>query len=627
MRPPATRLVVIVITLLAVAALAATACGGSEETATAPPSKATHAPAQPAPAATAQLAATVVQPTAVATATRAPAPAILAPTTAPSASRKAPTGTLTVALPSVGAPIFVNSLAAYPRNLYRNEWGICEALATVDRKDPSQVVGLVSESWAVSPDGKEMTFKIRKGIKFHGNNGEVTADDVAFSFNEAGVDNKDSIAGGGAALLTTWNTWKAVDANTVVAPFDSPESNPFTWQFINGAAGSSHCVLSKKVYDTAGKEKAVTAMIATGPFEAKEWTAGNKLVAEAVPNHWRIVPGFNRLTILEVPEEATRTAMLKSSQADIAQLSLKTVKTTVGSNLVANDSLRSFNTAAAFMGGNYWYDPAVDKIRGEPVQARPGFAPDDAHPWIGNPKDPVRHERAKKVRQAMAFAIDRKTANDAILGGLGRVAYIPGIPLDAPDWDNKWNVPFDPDRAKALLKEAGYPNGFEFNFWIPSDFPNVDVELAQAVASMWENIGLRPKIVLLAYTAGRPDLLEKKQNAPWMWFMGGDAVGYNNAHLQSARYINHAGWNGAVEIPELGDFYNRWLNAQKGTRAEQVAIFKERSNWLREWMPFVSVADMPALFVQNTSRVKNWVMYPKIEPGAPNSFEVAEPAQ
>lgn len=611
--------------LMAAAALVAVtvACGGEEAAAPAPAQpKAPDLPALPAAAATARPASTAAP---VATATRSAAPAVAA--TATPAVRPGPSGLLTVALPSVGAPIFVNSQAAYPRNLYRNEWGICESLATVDRKDPTQVVGLVAESWSISPDGKEMTFKVRKGIKFHGSSDEVTATDVAFSYNEAGADNKDSIAGGGAALFTTWNPWSAVDANTVKAPFDSPETDPFAWQFINGAGGSSHCVLSKKIYDTVGKEKAVTNMTATGPFAVKEWTAGNRLTAEAVKDHWRIVPGFQTLTILEVPEEATRTAMIKSGQADIAQLSLKTVKTVVSGNITSNDSLRQFNTAAAFMGGNYWYDPATDKLRGEAVQARPGFNPDAQHPWIGNPRDPAQHERARKVRLAMAMAIDRKTANDAILGGLGRVAYIPGIPLDSPDWDNKWNVPFDIVAAKALLKDAGYPNGFEFNFWIPSDFPSVDVELSQAVAAMWENIGLKPKIQLLAYTAGRPNLMEKKQNEPWMWFMGGDGVRYNNAHLTSARYINHAGWNGGVEIPALGDYYNRWLNAQKGTRAEQVAIYRERSDWLREWMPFVAVADMPGLFVQNNSKVKGWVMYPKIEPGAPNSFELAEPVR
>ncbi|MBI4219000.1 MAG: ABC transporter substrate-binding protein [Chloroflexi bacterium] len=601
----------------------ALACGGGE----APTATKAPAPTQPpAVQPTTPPATPTAAPTPVPTPTRAPAPTV-APTATTAPRPTGPTGSLTVALPSVGAPIFVNSQAPYPRNLYRNEWGICESLATVDRKDPAKVVGLVGESWAISTDGKEMTFNIRKGIKFHGNNGEVTAEDVAFSWNEAGVTNKETLTGGGAQLTTTWNEWKATGPLTVIAPFDTPESDPFTWGFINGATASGHCVLSKKVYDTVGKDKAVTAMTATGPFEAKEWTAGNKLVAEAVVGHWRITPGFKTLTILEVPEEATRSAMMKSAQADIAQLSLKTVKTIVGADLKANDTLQSFNTAAAFMGGNYWYDPAVHTIKGEPVRVRPGFMPDDQHPWIGNPKDAARHERAKKVRQAMAHAIDRKTANDTILGGLGRVAYIPGIPSDSADWDSKWNVEFSPDKAKALLKEAGYPNGFEFNFWIPSDFPNVDVELSQAVAAMWENIGLKPKIVLLAYTAGRPNLMEKKQNEPWMWFMAGDGVRYNNAHLTSARYINHEGWNGAVEIPEIGDFYNRWLNSLKGPREQQVAIYKERSVWLREWMPFVAVADMPALFVVNSKKVKNWVMYPKIEPGAPNSFEVAEPVQ
>ncbi|MBI4305550.1 MAG: hypothetical protein HY678_04450, partial [Chloroflexi bacterium] len=123
----------------------ALACGGGEEATQAPAP--TQPPVQVQP--TAPPATPTTAPTPVPTPTRAPAPTV-APTATTAPRPTGPTGSLTVALPSVGAPIFVNSQAPYPRNLYRNEWGICESLATVDRKDPTKVVGLIADSWVIS---------------------------------------------------------------------------------------------------------------------------------------------------------------------------------------------------------------------------------------------------------------------------------------------------------------------------------------------------------------------------------------------------------------------------------------------------------------------------------------------
>jgi peptide/nickel transport system substrate-binding protein len=598
------------------------ACGGGDE----PAATATTAPvAQPTQAPT--MAATVaptVAPTRVPTPTRAAAPTAAPTPTA--AARKEPTGSLAAALPSVGAPLFLNSQAAFPRNLMRIEWGICEPLASVDRNDPTKVVPIIAKSWQISTDGKTLEFRLNRGIKFHKGWGELTAEDVAWSYNEGGADNAASIAGGGAQLYTTYDPWEARGVDTVLAPFDKPQTDPFQWQFINGGPGSGHCTLSKKLFDSVGKDKMITTPVGTGPWEVDEWTAGVKLQAHAVKDHWRIVPGFNTLTLLEVPEEQTRVAMIKSGQVDISETALKSVKDLRAAGFVSNDTLKNFFTAAVFMGGNYWYDPQKDLFQGKPVQARPGFKPDDAHPWIGNPKDAARHEKAKKVRQAMAHAIDRETINSTILGGLGTVAYVPGIPLNAPDWNDKWKVQYDPALAKKLLADAGYPNGFSFDFWIPSDFPNVDIEVAQAVAAMWQNVGIKANQQLLAYTAGRPKLLTKEHDAPWMWFMIGDAINYDNGHLRSARYLSHTGWNGGVEIPELDDFINR-RDLAAPDRARQILVFKERQDWLREWMPFASVADIPKLWVVNPKKVKGWQMYAKGEPGIPNSFETAGPAQ
>jgi peptide/nickel transport system substrate-binding protein len=502
---------------------------------------------------------------------------------------------------------------------------MCESLATVDVDDANKIVSQLAEQWEISPDMSDMTFHLREGIQFHKGYGEMTADDVVFSYNNAGVDNPQSTAGGGASLFTTWDPWIATDSYTVVAPFDTPEPLAIRWGYIHGGEGSGQCILNKGIYESLGEEAAVTTMVATGPWDAQVWTAGVELKANAVPDHWRVTPGFAQLHISEVPEEQTRVAVMRTGNADIVELSLKNITPLVQDGYEVNDTLRNFFHSAVFVGGNYWYDPAVHTFQGTPVEARPGFKPDDSHPWIGNPADPEIHERARKVRQAMSMAIDREAITETILGGLAPVSYIPGIPVTAPEWEDKWVVPYDPDGAKALLADAGYPGGFEFDFWIPNDFPNVDVEVAQAIVAMWENVGIRANQVAIAYTAGRPNLMTKEQDSPWMWFMVGDGINYASAHVRTATYLSHGtGWNGAVEIPELESFQNRWA-ANSGDREAQLEVWRERADWLREWMPFITIADIPKLWVTDPDTVTDWKMFPHVEPGTVNNLETAQP--
>ena len=171
------------------------ACGGEDAEPTSAP-VVQQPTSTSAPAPTAKPAATIVPTPTVKAAPTAVQATVAAPTAGPS-------GKLTLALPSVGSPIFVNSLAPYPRGIFRADWGMCESLATVDVDDATTVVAQLAESWVISPDQSKMTFKIRKGIQFHKGNGEMTAKDVVFSYNNAGADNPESTAGGRATLLTT----------------------------------------------------------------------------------------------------------------------------------------------------------------------------------------------------------------------------------------------------------------------------------------------------------------------------------------------------------------------------------------------------------------------------------------
>lgn len=632
MRPISWNMVILVALLAAFVAVAV-ACGAAEQPpaptpmppAPAPtpapaqfPTQQPQQPQQPAPAAPA--------PTAVSAPAVAPAPTTPAgvatprpaPTQAPASTR--PSGTLRVGLATIAVPLFRNGVAPYPRNHYHWGFGVCETL-TSWKPGTTEQGPMVAESWAFAPDFKELVVRVRPGIQFHKGYGEVTAEDVAFSYNDAGADNPETTHDNGVEIRTTYHPWVVRDKYTAVGPIETVRRKIGEWDINREGQSGAPCIFSKKVFDSVGAEAAVTTMVATGPYEAREWVAGQRFVGEAVENHYRIVPRFKTLTVLEVPEETTRTAALATGDVDIAELSLKNVKASVSKGFVANESLGLSWTNAIYFGGNYWMEKDT---QGNTVFPRPGFKPDDQHPWIGDPRDPARMERARKVRTALSMAIDREAIHETIMDRLGNVAYMIAIPTTSPLFKDKWKIPYDPEGARKLLAEAGFPRGFEMPYFYPPDFGLISPEAAEAVAAMWSDIGIKVNIEKTAYTTRRPTLIQRQIDIPWYWFVDQDLVDYDpfNAWLMSAQ----PGWNGGMEFQELWDFRQQLLDAI-GARdlVKRNEVLEKRADWLHQQMVYAPVVDLPKLFVENPRRVKNWRMYMNIA-GVPNNFEVAEPA-
>ncbi|MDP2952765.1 MAG: ABC transporter substrate-binding protein, partial [Chloroflexota bacterium] len=391
-------------------------------------------------------------------------------------------------VPDVGTPLFTNGKGAYPVNRYHWAFGITETPTTLE-PITHKFLPMVADSWELSSDLSKVTLKVHPGIKFNNWNpqwgdAEVTAEDVAYSYNDAGADNPASVHDDAGEYADMYNKWVALDKYTAQGPVDKYRFDILYFSIIQG--GSAPSIFSKKVYDTLGPDKALITLVATGPFEAKEWKADDRVVGEAVPNHWRKVPGFKELKVLEIPEASSRVAMLETGQAEIVNVSLKDVSRMTGLGMTAVRN-GAYAISTIWPAGNYWQEK--NPTTGASIFPRPGFKPDKDHPWIGDPRDPEQMERARKVRWAMSMAIDREAINKAILGGLGVPAYVPTLSSNDGLYQPKWKMDFDPAKAKDLLKEAGYPNGFKFTFFVPPD-SGVPPEIGEAVAAMWANIGL-----------------------------------------------------------------------------------------------------------------------------------------
>jgi ABC-type transport system substrate-binding protein len=117
-------------------------------------------------------------------------------------------------------------------------------------------------------------------------------------------------------------------------------------------------------------------------------------------------------------------------------------------------------------------------------------------------------ERARKVRWALALAIDREGINKGLLAGLGNNCYLNQVSIKPKGWNDKWKIPYDPARARQLLKEAGYEKGFEAEMWVdPQDLRS---ELGDAIAGLWA-ADLNVKIALdrVVFLKFRPTLVQR----------------------------------------------------------------------------------------------------------------------
>ena len=280
---------------LAVGAIVA--CGGSAEPTAAP----VAALATTAPAAAA---ATAVP---VAAATKVPAVA----------SAK-PAGELTIATRNLrsgaGTPMFCTAGCA--ETVYLS--GVNETLTGVKAGpggplDP-QNIGQLAESWTIADDLAYMDFKLVKDVPFHSSNGVdygvMTADDVAFSYNNANAArNPDSIHGQAGDFAPFIGEVVAVDDLNVRMNFTLMYS-AMPLRYI-GPFYQSAAIVSKKAFDELGEEGMREVFTGTGPFKFIEWRKSEIIETEAVANHWRKTASVKSVKIRDIPEASTRVAMLE----------------------------------------------------------------------------------------------------------------------------------------------------------------------------------------------------------------------------------------------------------------------------------------------------------------------------
>jgi oligopeptide transport system substrate-binding protein len=347
----------------------------------------------------------------------------------------------------------------------------------------------LAESYEISPDGKTFTFKLRKGVKFH-NGREMTADDVKYSLDRvtnpktqspgagffASINGYDDVAGGKSESLSGVTV---VDPSTVKIELSRPDATFLHVMAIN----FSHVVPREEVEKYGadfGKHP-----VGTGAYKMAEWTLGQRLVFERNADYWhKGLPYIDKITFEIGQEPIVALLRLQNGEVDVPGDGIPPAK---------------FQEVMA--------DPEQKARVVEGGQLQTGYVTMNTQM---PPFDNV------KVRQAVNMAINK----DRIVKLINNRAVPANQPLppSMPGYDKAFaGYAYDVDKAKALLGEAGHPQGFETELFVMNTDPNP--RIAQAIQQDLAAIGIKASIQSLAQAnviaAGG-----EKGGAPMIWSGG-----------------------------------------------------------------------------------------------------------
>ena len=349
----------------------------------------------------------------------------------------------------------------------------------------------LAESWQVSEDGRTYTFSLRRGVQWHGGYGEFTAHDVKFSLDRYRDEN---ISAWSASYANVADV-TVVDDYTVSVTLH--EADPFFLSLVAGNTESVGLMLSKAAFEDRGAEKMRLNPIGTGPFEFEEYVPRDRVVMSRNADYWGGAPILDEVIIRFMPSSAARELALRTGEID-------TMRASIDARLLEQLEQQGFIIDQQGPEVHWWLhlNTAMEPLDNILVRMAIAHAvnPDDLAVFLG----PVA------------------TASDTLIApsyfGAARRADLP----ENARWQH------DPEKARALLAEAGYPDGFDLSMIITErdDYRQMMILIQEQL----KQVGINLELNLVDHSHYHSQIVEYVN--PLVMF--GD-IGYPNAEVLLSR--------------------------------------------------------------------------------------------
>lgn len=413
----------------------------------------------------------------------------------------------------------------------------------------------LAEKWTLSQDGRTWTFRLRRGVTFH--DGEPFNAQAVKANIDRITDPKTFLA----AKILYFKGVKAevVDEYTVNLSTEAPLAD-----MLDNLASIGACFTSPKALGKLAAGEKVDP-IGTGPFRFAEYKQGESWTLEAFPEYWGEKPHFQRIIFTVVPESATRALMLETGETDLA----------------VNFSPKDYERLKK-------HEQIVAEV----------IMPTVSRLYIGlnTKKAPFNDVR---VRQALNYAVDKEAILKSILSGIGRVSDSPIATGQGKYHLKSEGYPFNLEKAKQLLREAGFENGFEADLWYSPGRYMADTQVVQAVQAYLNQIKVKVKLVPLEWAGYVADLKDTEKSKNIDMFL----MSWGNPGLDAdlAPPFHSSNW------PPGGN-YTRYKNEQVDQWLEKgrAEMNEGRRIELYHKIQKQIMAEAPWLFLVERSDVAGW---------------------
>jgi peptide/nickel transport system substrate-binding protein len=397
----------------------------------------------------------------------------------------------------------------------------------------------LAESWTIENGGKRIVFKLRSGVKFHDG---TDFDAAAVKWNIEHRLDKDVASPQRALLEPIIESVEVIDATTVA--FNLKQRAPGLLALLGERPGF---MISPAAAQKYGPDLGNNP-VGTGAFVFKQWVKGSHVEVERNPAYWETgKPYLDRIILRDISGSVVGVQRLLTGEVDfVGDLSPQEIKQLQGK---ASIRLQPITVGRWYSLQWHMYEPP--------------FSND-------------------KLRQAIAHAIDRKRINDIVMDGKGTL-------IDGPTPEGLWwfdpkatSYPFDPAKAKALLAEAGYPNGFEFSLSTPQI--GVFQQINQLVQEQLANVGIKVTLDPVAQSEWYDRLVKRVTNfTPNRWTQRPDPDGLLYILFHSKGFANTTGYANPRVDQLLEDGRNIY------DQAERKKIYDELQEILAKDIPMLTL--------------------------------------